>query len=181
MSRSRVTESATKRLYGSRRPRRTAARHADRDDAPRRLRAAVSRPKVLFGTRRARQAARADRGGRHRRRRGVFRHGGAEASERKAEMTRHAPLGRRPPRLCFYAPTRGLIGYQGEFLTDTRGTGIMNRLFHEYAPLQGPDPGPPQRRADLDRSRRSGGLCLVEPGGSRADDDRAGRSACIAA
>ena len=37
----------------------------------------------------------------------------------------------------FYAPTRGLIGYQGELLTDTRGTAIMNRLFHEYAPYKG--------------------------------------------
>jgi GTP-binding protein len=37
----------------------------------------------------------------------------------------------------FYAPTRGLIGYQGELLTDTRGTAIMNRLFHEYASFKG--------------------------------------------
>ena len=37
----------------------------------------------------------------------------------------------------FYAPTRGLIGYQGELLTDTRGTAVMNRLFHEYAPFKG--------------------------------------------
>ena len=37
----------------------------------------------------------------------------------------------------FYAPTRGLIGYQGELLTDTRGTAIMNRLFHAYAPHKG--------------------------------------------
>ena len=40
-------------------------------------------------------------------------------------------------RLVFYAPTRGLIGYQGELLTDTRGTAIMNRLFHGYAPHKG--------------------------------------------
>ena len=40
-------------------------------------------------------------------------------------------------RLVFYAPTRGLIGYQGELLTDTRGTAIMNRLFHAYAPHKG--------------------------------------------
>ena len=37
----------------------------------------------------------------------------------------------------FFAPTRGLIGYQGELLTDTRGTAIMNRLFHDYAPYKG--------------------------------------------
>ena len=44
-------------------------------------------------------------------------------------------------RLVFHAPTRGLIGYQGELLTDTRGTAIMNRLFHAYAPHKGPIQG----------------------------------------
>jgi GTP-binding protein len=39
--------------------------------------------------------------------------------------------------MTFLAPTRGLIGYHGEFLTDTRGTGIINRLFHSYAPYKG--------------------------------------------
>jgi GTP-binding protein len=38
----------------------------------------------------------------------------------------------------FYVPSRGLIGYQSEFMTDTRGTGLMNRLFHGYAPYKGP-------------------------------------------
>src|SRR5690606_32846956 len=38
-------------------------------------------------------------------------------------------------------PTRGLIGYQGELLTDTRGTAVMNRLFHSYAPYKGDIPG----------------------------------------
>jgi GTP-binding protein len=40
-------------------------------------------------------------------------------------------------RLVFLVPTRGLIGYQGELLTDTRGTAVMNRLFHSYAPYKG--------------------------------------------
>ena len=40
-------------------------------------------------------------------------------------------------RLVFHAPTRGLIGYQGELLTDTRGTAVMNRLFHDYGPHRG--------------------------------------------
>ncbi|HEX7968181.1 MAG TPA: GTP-binding protein, partial [Stellaceae bacterium] len=48
---------------------------------------------------------------------------------RKAEMTDMRPSGGGKQRLTFIAPTRGLIGYQGEFLTDTRGTGIMSRLF----------------------------------------------------
>jgi GTP-binding protein len=58
-------------------------------------------------------------------------------SERKAEMVEMRPSGGNRLRLVFYAPTRGLIGYQGELLTDTRGTAIMNRLFHDYAPYKG--------------------------------------------
>jgi GTP-binding protein len=58
-------------------------------------------------------------------------------SERKAEMVEMRPSGGDRTRLVFYAPTRGLIGYQGELLTDTRGTAIMNRLFHGYAPFKG--------------------------------------------
>ena len=58
-------------------------------------------------------------------------------SERKAEMVEMRPSGGDRQRLVFYAPTRGLIGYQGELLTDTRGTAIMNRLFHAYAPFKG--------------------------------------------
>lgn len=58
-------------------------------------------------------------------------------AERKAEMVEMRPSGGGRLRLVFYAPTRGLIGYQGELLTDTRGTAIMNRLFHEYAEFRG--------------------------------------------
>ncbi len=58
-------------------------------------------------------------------------------SERKAEMLEMKPSGGHRVRLVFHAPTRGLIGYQGELLTDTRGTAIMNRLFHAYAPHKG--------------------------------------------
>jgi GTP-binding protein len=58
-------------------------------------------------------------------------------SERKAEMLEMKPSGGHRLRLVFHAPTRGLIGYQGELLTDTRGTAIMNRLFHGYAPHRG--------------------------------------------
>jgi len=57
---------------------------------------------------------------------------------RKAEMTSLTPSSHsNRVRLTFIAPTRGLIGYQGEFLTDTRGTGIMNRLFHGYGEYKG--------------------------------------------
>src|SRR6202041_1437141 len=58
-------------------------------------------------------------------------------AERKAEMIEMRPSGGGRTRLVFYAPTRGLIGYQGELLTDSRGTAVMNRLFHNYAPYKG--------------------------------------------
>lgn len=58
-------------------------------------------------------------------------------SLRKAEMTGMRPSGGGKLRITFLAPSRGLIGYHGEFLTDTRGTGLMNRVFHSYAPYKG--------------------------------------------
>ncbi|MGU3496824.1 translational GTPase TypA [Xanthobacteraceae bacterium A53D] len=58
-------------------------------------------------------------------------------SERRAEMIEMRPSGGNRQRLLFHAPTRGLIGYQSELLTDTRGTAIMNRLFHSYQPFKG--------------------------------------------
>jgi GTP-binding protein len=67
-------------------------------------------------------------------------HSGAvvsKLSERKGDLIEMRPSGGGRQRLIFYVPTRGLIGYQGELLTDTRGTAIMNRLFHGYAPYKG--------------------------------------------
>jgi GTP-binding protein len=58
-------------------------------------------------------------------------------AERKAEMIEMRPSGGGRLRLVFHAPTRGLIGYQSELLTDTRGTAVLNRLFHSYAPWKG--------------------------------------------
>ncbi|MBU2084497.1 MAG: translational GTPase TypA [Alphaproteobacteria bacterium] len=58
-------------------------------------------------------------------------------SERKADMLDMRPSGVGRTRMVFHAPTRGLIGYQGELMSDTRGTAIMNRIFHEYAPHKG--------------------------------------------
>lgn len=58
-------------------------------------------------------------------------------AQRKAEMTDMRPSGGGKTRLTFLAPSRGLIGYHGEFLSDTRGTGIMNRLFDSYGPYKG--------------------------------------------
>tara|TARA_R110000868_G_scaffold79102_1_gene225256 strand:+ start:224557 stop:226440 length:1884 start_codon:yes stop_codon:yes gene_type:complete len=58
-------------------------------------------------------------------------------SLRKAEMTDMRASGGGKTRILFTAPSRGLIGYHGEFLTDTRGTGVMNRVFHSYGPVKG--------------------------------------------
>jgi GTP-binding protein len=57
--------------------------------------------------------------------------------QRRGEMTDMRPTGGAKQRITFLAPTRALIGYHSEFMTDTRGTGIMNRLFHGYAPFKG--------------------------------------------
>ncbi len=72
---------------------------------------------------------------------------------RKGEMMDMRPSGGGKIRLTFLIPSRGLIGYQGEFLTDTRGTGIMNRLFHGYGPYRGKIEG-----------RRNGVLISMENG-----------------
>ena len=95
-------------------------------------------------------------------------------SQRKAEMVEMRPSGGGRLRLVFYAPTRGLIGYQGELLTDTRGTAVMNRLFHAYADYKGDIPG---RRNGVLISNESGeavayamwkledrGPMMIEPG-----------------
>jgi len=62
-------------------------------------------------------------------------------NERKGEMLEMKPSGAGKLRLVFHVPSRGLIGYQGEFLTDTRGTGVINRLFADYMPFKGTIPG----------------------------------------
>ena len=62
-------------------------------------------------------------------------------SGRRAELSGIGPAGVGKSRLTFLAPSRGLIGYQGEFLTDTRGTGVLNRVFAHYAPHKGPIEG----------------------------------------
>lgn len=56
---------------------------------------------------------------------------------RKAEMTDMRPSGGGKTRVTFLGPSRGLIGYHGQFLTETRGTGVMNRVFHSYGSYKG--------------------------------------------
>ena len=74
-------------------------------------------------------------------------------SGRKGEMIDMRPSGGGKTRITFHVPSRGLIGYQGEFLTDTRGTGLLNRIFHGYAPYKG----------DLG-ARRNGALIAMDKG-----------------
>ncbi|MDR3289775.1 MAG: translational GTPase TypA, partial [Rickettsiales bacterium] len=60
-----------------------------------------------------------------------------KVSQRKGELKEMKPSGAGKTRLVFITPSRGLIGYQSEFMTDTRGTGIMNRLFDSYQAYKG--------------------------------------------
>lgn len=76
---------------------------------------------------------------------------------RKGELAEMKPAGVGKTRIVAHVPSRGLIGYHGEFLTDTRGTGVLNRVFHEWAPFKGPIPG-----------RRAGVLISMENGTSVA-------------
>jgi GTP-binding protein len=61
--------------------------------------------------------------------------------ERRGDLIDMRPSGGGRQRLVLHVPTRGLIGYQTELLSDTRGTAVMNRLFHAYAPYKGEIPG----------------------------------------
>ncbi len=72
---------------------------------------------------------------------------------RKGELVEMRPAGAGKTRIIAHVPSRGLIGYHGEFLTDTRGTGVLNRVFHGWAPHKGAIPG-----------RRAGVLISMEKG-----------------
>lgn len=76
---------------------------------------------------------------------------------RKGEMVDMRPAGAGKTRIMAHVPSRGLIGYHGEFLTDTRGTGVLNRVFHTWAPYKGAIEG-----------RRAGVLISMEDGVSVA-------------
>ncbi len=77
--------------------------------------------------------------------------------ERKGDLVEMRPAGVGKTRIIAHVPSRGLIGYQGQFLTDTRGTGVLNRIFHGWAPFKGPIQG-----------RRQGVLISTEAGVSVA-------------
>jgi len=65
----------------------------------------------------------------------------SKLSERRGELMEMRPSGGGRTRMVFHVPTRGLLGYQSELLSDTRGTAVMNKLFHAYAPYKGEIPG----------------------------------------
>ncbi|MDP2193421.1 MAG: EF-Tu/IF-2/RF-3 family GTPase, partial [Alphaproteobacteria bacterium] len=58
-------------------------------------------------------------------------------SKRKGDLIEMRPSGGGKTRVIFHIPSRGLIGYHGQFLTETRGTGVMNRIFHSYGDYRG--------------------------------------------
>ncbi len=74
-------------------------------------------------------------------------------ANRKAQMSDMRSSGTGKTRITFLAPSRGLIGYQGQFMTDTKGTGVMNRVFHSYVPYKGDIP-----------QRRNGALISTDQG-----------------
>jgi len=61
----------------------------------------------------------------------------SKLSERKGDLLEMRPSGTGRTRMVLHVPTRGLLGYQAELLSDTRGTGVMNKLFHAYKPFKG--------------------------------------------
>jgi GTP-binding protein len=75
--------------------------------------------------------------------------------ERKGDLLEMKPAGVGKTRIVAHVPSRGLIGYHGQFLTDTRGTGVLNRLFHSWTPHKGHIQG-----------RRQGVLISMENGTS---------------
>ena len=79
----------------------------------------------------------------------------AQLGNRKATMTRMVNHGSGRVRLEFRIPTRGLIGFRSQFLTDTRGTGIMNHLFAGWEPWNGPIPGRPSGALVADRAGKA--------------------------
>ena len=78
-------------------------------------------------------------------------------NKRKGEMLEMKPMGKSKTRLIFIVPSRGLIGYHGQFLTETRGTGVLNRTFHSYGLFKG-----------IIKSRRNGVLIATEQGNAIA-------------
>jgi GTP-binding protein len=72
---------------------------------------------------------------------------------RKGDLVEMKPAGAGKTRIIAHVPSRGLIGYHGQFMTDTRGTGVLNRVFHDWAPHKGPIEG-----------RRQGVLISIETG-----------------
>ena len=93
---------------------------------------------------------------------------------RRAELIELQPSGRDNVRALFHGPSRGLIGFNGELLTVTRGTAVMHRIFHGYAPFKGTLPATADRCAHLNWRRQVCRIRTLEPGGAGDDVHRAG-------
>ena len=93
---------------------------------------------------------------------------------RKGKMTKMSHAGSGRVRLEFSVPSRGLIGFRSHFLTETRGTGIMNALFDGWIAVARPDPGAHQRRHGRRPRRRRDAVRDLPPAGARHDLHPAG-------
>ena len=174
----KVTDLRRQGRLRRRRPRRIAARHSDREHAPRGLRAdrlaaqgRLSRPTRTAPELEPIEEVIIDVD------EGITGVVVQKLAERKGELLEMRPSGGGRQRLVFHVPTRGLLGYQSELLSDTRGTAVMNQLFHGYAPFKGEIAGAPHGRADLERRRRGDGLRDLQSAGPRAVHDRRRRRA----
>ena len=132
----RVRDTGDDTVFGSLGPWRTAPDHPAGEHASRGLRAGrVAPARGLQGNRR--REMRAVRGADGRRRgRPPGRRDGRSWAAARGDLQDMQPDGRGRTRLEYVIPARGLIGFQNEFLTLTRGTGLMSHIFHEYAPLR---------------------------------------------
>ena len=132
----------------------------------------IGKPRVVLA-RGERRKARADRGSRSSTSTTSI---PASSSRRcraaKGELVEMRPSGAGRTRLRFHIPTRGLIGYQPQLLSDTRGTAVMNRIFHAWEPYRGDIPGRRNGVLLSNARGRRGRLRALQPAGPRADDDR---------
>ena len=98
----------------------------------------------------------------------------AQAGTRRGTMTKMVNHGSGHVRLEFRIPARGLIGFRSQFLTETKGTGIMNHLFSGWEPWHGANPGTGHRRAGGGSQGHGDGIRDLEPAGARGNLHRPG-------
>ena len=102
----------------------------------------------------------------------------AQVGERKGVMTKMVNNGSGRVRLEFRIPARGLIGFRSQFMTDTKGTGIMNHIFSSWEPWHGAIPSRANGRARRRSRGRRDVVRHLQPPGTRRDLHRAGAHRC---